>query len=159
MSPALLKKYLEAARHVADHLVLKPEGFAFAPHPVVTDTDRDKYCVRRIIDFYQRQRTDYADYFLAAWRFQHRAALGKPQRDAGRRRRGGQASAPSTWRRSGPSLTESPEEVGPIAALQALWRELPTHDGSSLTTREPAASGCATSSCGCASSSCRRSRT
>ena len=78
MSPALLKKYLEAARRVADHLVLKPDGLAFAPHPVVADTDRDKYCVRRIIDFYQRQRTDYADYFLAAWRFQHRAALGKP---------------------------------------------------------------------------------
>src|SRR5205085_3801886 len=44
MSPALLKKYLEAARRVADHLVLKPEGFAFAPFPVVADTDRDKFC-------------------------------------------------------------------------------------------------------------------
>ena len=29
MSPALLKKYLEAARFVADHVVLKPEGLAF----------------------------------------------------------------------------------------------------------------------------------
>ena len=87
MSPALLKKYLAAARLVADHLVLKPDGFVFAPHPVVTDTDRDKYCVRRIIDFYERHQVDYADYFLAAWRFQHRAALGKPQRDAGRLRR------------------------------------------------------------------------
>ncbi len=27
MSPALLKKYLAAARLVADHVVLKPEGF------------------------------------------------------------------------------------------------------------------------------------
>ena len=83
MSPALVKKYLAAARLVADHLVLKPEGFGFAPHPVVTDTDRDKYCVARIIDFYQRQRVDYADYFLAAWRFQHRAALGKPDAPLG----------------------------------------------------------------------------
>ena len=56
MSPALLKKYLAAARLVADHLVLKPDGFVFAPHPVVTDTDRDKYCVQRIIDFYERHR-------------------------------------------------------------------------------------------------------
>src|SRR5205807_5186811 len=55
MSPALVKKYLEAARRVADHVVLKPDGFSFADHPVVADTDRDKYCVRRIIDFYQRQ--------------------------------------------------------------------------------------------------------
>src|SRR5688572_32655399 len=43
MSPALLKKYLQAARHVAEHLVLAPDGLAFAPHPVVADTDRDKY--------------------------------------------------------------------------------------------------------------------
>src|SRR5207249_5929737 len=62
MSPALLKKYLEAARKVTEHIVLKPEGFVFAPHPVTTETDRDKYCVKRIIDFYQRQRTDYTDY-------------------------------------------------------------------------------------------------
>src|SRR5262249_4777256 len=40
MSPALLKKYLAAARLIADHVVLKPEGFVFAPHPAVTDTDR-----------------------------------------------------------------------------------------------------------------------
>src|SRR5687767_8774302 len=34
MSPALLKKYLDAARAVADHLVLLPKGgFTFAPHP------------------------------------------------------------------------------------------------------------------------------
>ena len=78
MSPALVKKYLEAARRVADHLVLKPDGFAFAPHPMLADTDRDKYCVNRIIDFYRRQKTDYADYFLAAWRFLHREALGQP---------------------------------------------------------------------------------
>src|SRR3954469_20180099 len=34
MSPALVKKYLEAARGVAEHVVLKPHGFDFAPHPV-----------------------------------------------------------------------------------------------------------------------------
>ena len=77
MSPALLKKYLAAARLVADHLVLKPSGFVFAPHPSVTETDRDKFCVQRIVDFYQRHKVDYADYFFAAWQFQHRAALGK----------------------------------------------------------------------------------
>src|SRR5438093_10880863 len=36
MSGALLKKYLAAARQIADHVVLEPEGFVFAPHPVVT---------------------------------------------------------------------------------------------------------------------------
>jgi len=77
MSPARFGKYLAAARLVADHVVLKPEGFVFAPHPAVTDTDRDKYCVRRIVDFYGRHRVDFADYFLAAWRFRHRARLGR----------------------------------------------------------------------------------
>ena len=55
---------------------------------MLSDTDRDKYCVLRIVDFYQRQPTDLADYFLAAWRFKHRAALGKAGCDAGRHRGG-----------------------------------------------------------------------
>ena len=79
MSPALLAKYLQAAREVANHLVLKPDGLAFAPHPMLAETDRDKYCVKQIVDFYQRQPTDYADYFQAAWRYKHRAALGQPR--------------------------------------------------------------------------------
>src|SRR5205823_1074817 len=79
MSPALLKKYLLAARFVADHVVLKPAGFGFAPHAVVTDTDRDKYCVSRLIDFYKRHEIDVADYFLAAWKFRHRDRWGRPE--------------------------------------------------------------------------------
>jgi len=64
-SEALLRKVLAAARHVADHVVLKPEGFVFAPHPMVADTDRDKYGVGRIVDFYARHKVDLADYFAA----------------------------------------------------------------------------------------------
>jgi hypothetical protein len=79
MSPALSKKYLAATSQFADHLVLKPIGFDLAPDPALIDTDRDKYYIRRIIEFYQRHQVDYADYFAAAWRFQHREALGKLQ--------------------------------------------------------------------------------
>ncbi len=79
MSPALLKKYLQAARVVADHMVLNPNGFEFAPHPMLVETDREKYCIQQIVDFYDRQPTDYADYFRAAWQYKHRAALGKPR--------------------------------------------------------------------------------
>jgi hypothetical protein len=128
MSPALVKKYLEAARRAAEHLVLKPHGFAFAAHPVVTDTDRDKYAVRRIIDFYKRQRTDYADYFQAAWRYRHRAALGKSDASLADIAAEGGVSAKylaTVWA----TLTESAEDIGPIAALQALWRELPAPNG------------------------------
>jgi hypothetical protein len=124
MSPALVKKYLEAARFVAAHIVLKPRGFAFAPFSVAADTDRDKYCVRRIIEFYKRQRTDYADYFRAAWRFPHRQAIGRPM-----------ASLADVATEDGISakylatvwsfLTEPAEELGPVAAVRSMWRELP----------------------------------
>src|SRR5262249_25919421 len=127
MSPALVKKYLEASRRVAEHVVLKPEGFDFAPFPVVADTDRDKYCVRRVIDFYRRQPTDYADYFQAAWRYQHRAALGRPNAtlaDVAVETNVSAKSLATVWS----TLTESPEEIGPVAAVQALWRDLPSAD-------------------------------
>ena len=74
-----MAKYLEAARQTADHLVLKPDGFAFAPYPMLVETDRERYTIQRIVDFYDRQPTDFADYFEAAWRYKHRAALGEPK--------------------------------------------------------------------------------
>ena len=69
---------LAAAREVASHMYLEESGFAFAPHPMLAETDRDKFAVHQIIDFYHAQNTDYADYFQTAWKFKHRAALGKP---------------------------------------------------------------------------------
>ena len=123
MSPALLQKYLEAARYVADHLVLKPEGIAFAPHPVVSETDRDKHCVLRIVDFYERQPTDLADYFFAAWRFKHRAALGRAEMTLVEVAAEQEVSAkylPMVWS----ILEETPDAVGSIARLQAKWLAL-----------------------------------
>ena len=78
MSPALFNKYLLASRDIADHMALTPDGFIFAPGPVLAETARDQFAVKRIVDFYQAQPTDYADYFEAAWRYKHRAALGSP---------------------------------------------------------------------------------
>src|SRR5437762_5902294 len=128
MSPALLKKYLEAARLVTEHIALKPDGFDFAPHPVVTESDRDKYCVKRIIDFYQRQSTNYADYFMIAWRFKHRAAFGQPGAPLAEFAAAGKVSSKylaTIWS----TLAGPTENVGPIAALQAMWLELPAPDG------------------------------
>src|SRR6202040_2170555 len=79
MSPALLNKYLQAAREVGDHMVLTPDGFAFAAHPMLVETDREKYAIKRIVDFYARQPTDYADYFQAAWRFKYRLVFANPE--------------------------------------------------------------------------------
>ena len=109
---------------MADHLVLKPEGFSFAPHPAVTDTDRDKYCVGRIIAFYQRQRIDYADFFLAAWRFQHRDALGKPDEPLGDFAAESGLSArylATLW-----SILQQPwPAASPLGKVRTMWRELP----------------------------------
>ncbi|HEV7869175.1 MAG TPA: DUF1592 domain-containing protein [Chthoniobacteraceae bacterium] len=124
ISPALLKKYLQAAREVSEHLALTPDGFTFAPHPVVADTDRDKWAVFRIVNFYRRQPTDYADYFEAAWRYKHRAALGTPDaslEDVATASRVSAKYLALIWS----TLSEASGEVGPIARLQATWRELP----------------------------------
>lgn len=67
MTPSLMNKYIDAARTVSSHLLFLPDRLDFAPHPVVTETDRDKHCVRQIVNFYQRQNTDVADYLFAAW--------------------------------------------------------------------------------------------
>ncbi len=124
MSPALLKKYLQAARSVADHLVLTPDGIDFAPHPMLAETDRDKYCILRIVDFYNRQPTDLAGYFLAAWRHRQRAALGRPGAtlaEVAAEAKVSRAYLERVWT----TLTGAEEMVGPLAKLQALWRALP----------------------------------
>ncbi|TWT72886.1 DUF1592 domain-containing protein [Allorhodopirellula solitaria] len=145
MSPALLKKYLAAARMVSEHLALTPSGFEFAPHPVMTFTDRDKFCVNRIIDFYRRQRTDYADYFTVLWRYQHRESLGRAGATLAQL-----ASEEGISERYCQTLwevlsddtehTDDRETVGPIAALRILLSELP--DAATPQNRAAAEAGC-----------------
>lgn len=142
MSPALLKKYYDAATQVAEHLVLKPKGLAFAPHPVVMDTDRDKFSVARIIDFYQRQPTDYAHYFAAAWRYRYRAALGQPNATLREVATTDGISAKylsTIWS----ALQEGEETVGPLAHLRSLWRDLPAPQGKSAGVDAVVAQRCA----------------
>ena len=146
MSPALVKKYLAAARSVADHAVLTPNGIVFAPHPVVTETDRDKFCVQQIVDFYDRHEVNYADYFYAIWRYQHRAALGRvgtsladfatepvrlwpqaadsvPESTGQRTPRRRHALSPKYLTVLESALMTS-EQTGPLAELQAEWKKL-----------------------------------
>lgn len=140
MSPALVKKYLAAARLVADHVVLKPNGFAFAPHPVIAETDRDKYCVQRIVDFYQRHDVDLADYLFAAWRFQSRAALGLPHATLADV---AMANVPSSHAKLSPkylalvweALHES-VETGPLVQVQTEWNKLPADAAQQQAVRE-----------------------
>jgi hypothetical protein len=55
MSPALVTKYLDAAKEVAAHAVLTPEGIRFSPY--TTERDRTNELLARIQAFY-RQFTD-----------------------------------------------------------------------------------------------------
>jgi hypothetical protein len=121
MSPTLLKKYLAAAREVSDHLYLKEKGLLGAS--MLVETDRDKFAVHQIIDFYHQQNIDYANYFQTAWRFRHRAALGQPSATLAGLARQYRVSAKyleTVW-----SVLESAEQVGPLVKLQAMWRALP----------------------------------
>lgn len=142
MSPALLQKYYDAARDVADHLVLRPQGFAFAPHPVVMDTDRDQYSVARIIDFYRRQPTDYAKYFAAAWRYRYRENLGFPNatlKDVA----AADGLSPKYFSIVWNALQEREETVGPLAKLQERWMSLPAPSGKNDKVNPVVEQGCA----------------
>ena len=123
MSPALLTKYLQAARDVADHLVFKPDTLDFAPYPMLVETDREKYAIQRIVNFYYAQPTDFADYFQAAWRYKNRAAIGKPMATLTSIAAESKVSAkylPVVW-----GILHETGAVGPVAKLQRMWREIP----------------------------------
>jgi hypothetical protein len=124
MSPALLNKYLQAAREVANHMVLSPTSIDFAPHPMLVETDREKYAIQRIVNFYLSQPTDYADYFHASWRYKHRVILGKPTATLASIAKESKVSPkylPLIWQ----ALEINKESVGPLAKLQSLWRAVP----------------------------------
>jgi hypothetical protein len=123
MSPALLNKYLKAAREVADHAVLKPDGIDFAPYPMLVETDREKYAIQRIISFYTAQPTDYADYFEVAWRYQYRIALKKPHATLTTTAVDAHVSPKYlalVWQ-----ILHDQNAVGPVLKLQQMWRALP----------------------------------
>ncbi len=127
MSPALLNKYLQAAHEVASHLVLTQDGFTFSPYPMGAQTDREKFAIQRIVDFYRRQPTDFADYFRAAWLYSHRAVFGKSRASLAEIAVESKVSPnylAMVWEALG-----SKEEIGPLAKLQRMWRALPVPKG------------------------------
>ena len=123
VSPALLNKYLQAARQVADTLVLKPDGIDFAPFSMQAVTDRERYYVQSIVGFYKAQPTDFAQYFQAAWRYRYRKALGEPRATLASVAAESQLSPkylPLVW-----GILHDKAAVGPIATLQTMWQAMP----------------------------------
>ncbi|WP_182867641.1 DUF1592 domain-containing protein [Rhodopirellula sp. JC639] len=140
MSPSLLKKYLEAARQLSQHLVLTPTGIEFAPHPVITETDRDKFCVNRIIDFYRRQRLEYADFFFALWQFQHQNASAVDPTVSLEPFASQQGLSPRYLRTLWDVLhadesSDQAADIGPLATLRIVWRKLPSAEEADAVRR------------------------
>ena len=120
MDPELLKRYLEAARVVSEYLVLKSDGLAFAPHPAMADTDRDKYVVNRIMDFYKRQPTDLSAYLLAAWHLQQRQNSGATLESIAAEAK----VSPKYLKMVYGLLTDTKDKIGPTAGLAVWWRTM-----------------------------------
>lgn len=140
LSSALMKKYVQAAKDISDHAVLTSTGIEFASHPVLAETDRDKFCILRIVDFYKHQPTDFADYFEAAWRYRYRAALGRPQATLASAAAESHVS-PRYLSLIWETLNTKTDRVGPIPKLQAMWNALPAP---STGTPDAAHAGCVT---------------
>lgn len=122
VSSALAKKYLAAAKEIGDHLALTSTGLAFASHPVLGQTDRDKFCTQRIVAFYKRQPTDLADYFYAAWQLKHSGGTLTLATVAAQEKISAKYLE-TIWK----LLTSSAPEhkVGPVASLQVKFNALP----------------------------------
>jgi hypothetical protein len=135
LSPALLKKYLEAARQVSEHLVVKPDGFEFAPHPVLTETDRDKYCVNRIIEFYQQQNTELGDYFRAAWHIKNKSRI--PLSDASLEEAASTHQVSTKYLKTiWDMLEDGLQNWGPVARLRLLWKEACKEEDAELVSEK-----------------------
>ncbi len=74
MSPALFAKLYAAAEHVADHALLTTTGLEFAPYPVATFADRNKFYEQAILKFYEQHQVNYETYLTACWEYRYRAA-------------------------------------------------------------------------------------
>src|SRR5262249_49940328 len=74
MSPALFAKLYAAAEHVADHALLTTTGLEFAPYPVATFADRNKFYEQAILKFYEQHQVNYETYLMACWDYRHRPA-------------------------------------------------------------------------------------
>ena len=113
---------------------------------MMVHTDRDKYGIPRIVGFYERQPTDYADYFAAAWRYRYRVALGQPRAKLAEiAAESGVSSnySPPSGKSSTPARTS-----GRSPTSNPLWNALPARlrDLARLQwTSDPNASPCGTS--------------
>lgn len=137
---SILERYLEAARHVADHAVIGTGPLSFFHAPGATGFELS--AIHRILKIYRRHGfrtaageggeafgTDvYPKAFLAAWQFQHRETLGQSETSL--------ASLATTVGISGrfaeyiyQVLTQRNPSF-PTSEIAAAWRKLPVPEKS-----------------------------
>ncbi|HYI92856.1 MAG TPA: DUF1592 domain-containing protein, partial [Bryobacteraceae bacterium] len=104
-------------------MVLSPNSLDFASHSMLVETDREKYAVQRIMNFYLRQPTKLSEYFEAAWQYKHRAALGKRNATLATIAADAKVSPkylPMVWQ-----ILNEQGAIGPVLKLQKMWLGLP----------------------------------
>ena len=126
MSPALLKKYLAAARDIANHVFLNAGRLRTSRRTRCSpDVDRDKYCSSIASSTSTTSRTPTTPTTSAP-----RGATSTAPRWAGRARRSPASpprprSARSTWRRSGTCSKGRGRPSVRSPASRRVWRALP----------------------------------
>ncbi len=123
MSPGLFKKYYAAAEFVADHALLATDGLKFAPHPVVTFADRQKFYEQAILRFYETHAVDYEKYLFELWQYKHRIESKRSETVEAwaAERKISPKYARSLWN----ALEGKSDDVHFLAWLRGRWNDLP----------------------------------
>lgn len=123
MSPSLLRKYLQASQHVANHLILKPHGISFAPFPVTSNNERRKLTEQAVIDFYRRHDPQIERYIEVAWRYPYRAhEMRETSLDTWANLHG---LSPKYLELVRTTLSEASEGTGFLKQLGEMWYAIP----------------------------------
>jgi len=72
ISASLMQKYLQAAKDIADRVMLPQSGMTFADRPLKRPEARYGWVEQRIRDFYEQKSPDILDTLKAAYRFRFR---------------------------------------------------------------------------------------
>ncbi|MFO0877288.1 MAG: DUF1592 domain-containing protein [Gemmataceae bacterium] len=123
MSPSLFKKYYGAAEQVADHAMLTTAGLRFAPHPVITFADRQKYYEQQILRFYEAHAVDPAKYLSALWLYRETAPESRPATIEAWAR--DQKLSPIYARHLWDLLQSEEKDAFALSWLRARWKALP----------------------------------
>ncbi len=131
ISPALLTKYLNAAKDIAEHAVLLPDGFRFSPGK--TRRDWTDEATARLRKFYAEYTTDgrlsFQPYLLATVRHREALTTGKiTLNEAAAKEKLNPKYLGVLWQ----TLTDkSPSQ--PLDSIRARWREASEKDVVALT--------------------------